>query len=1607
MKFINQEMGNRKQIMKWKLCSGMLNAKAIDGVKRTLLVFGLLFFVISVQSIVAQTVSIANDRNAIEGNTTPGRFRVNVAAFAGSGTITVEYVVLAGTATPGSDYDTLTGEVEVTYGAFGGTAYINVNTNLQDVLVEGTEAVNVQLIEGSGYTVGTNNTATVTIADDDFATLTIENASAVEGTSLNFTIASDKVVQYNYTVLVTFADGPTNPAEGGALPFNGSEDYNNSTKTVTFLSGSLSQNFNVETSPDTEVENDEEFTVALNASNTAVIDSDTAVGTIENDDFAQVTVEADRPNTNEDGSGNSGRFRIELSEENETGNTITVSYTLTGTATQGAGQDFTISGNANINDGQSSTNININPNDDIQVEGNETVTMTLTGVNSALYEIGTPASDTVTIVDDDVFTATVAATDNTATEAITITDTGLYTISLDEINNTGAPVTVNYTVTGTAVSGSDYSALSGSVVIANGQQSNTITVTPIDDNIVESAETVIVTLNTGTGYELGSTATRTATVTITDTDTFTASVVSTTATANENPVSNGTFTIDLASVNNTGNPVVVNYNITGTASSGLDYNALSGTLSIPNGQRTGTVTVTPINDTIIEVNETVVLTLEAGAGYTIGSPNNATVTIVSDDQYVASITASDANAAESNGAMATGEFTISLSAPNTTGSAMTINYVVSGTAVNGTDYNSIGSNSVNIPNGAQSAQILITPTNDQIQEETETVIITLGTGSGYILGTAATRTATVEITDNDQATLTISNVTVNEDVASGVLVFNVVLDIAVSGGTTVSYSFVDDTAEGGGVDYSGTPGSLTFTGTANEVETINVSIINDAILENMETFSLQLGLPTNGVQRANGGTAIGTINDDDNCVAAPVLDATVSSIYCVEAIEDDFTANLFDFTNSTAPSGTVLTWSRVSDPLNTDSHLTPTEAQNVNIPASYYGFFYDAANDCASGTIEVQIVRNIIPELESVTGNERCGPGTLLLSAKPSDGASISWYNAIGSETPIAFGENFTTPSLNATTTYYVEAIENGCVTERQAVVARIGFQATTGTAQNGAICNVAANGLTNLDLDGRLIGADPGVWVFVSGPESDVSISSTNVVEFEGLTSGAYIFRFTTTNSTAPCLNPTVDVTINVSDCETDDDNDGLLGGQEVALGTDPNNPDTDGDGIEDGVEVGDDIANPLDEDNDGIIDALDSNTEDADNDGVNDQQDPANTNPCIPNRFNGSCDTDGDGLSDLEEQTNGSDPDDPCDPVATPNCDSPIDLEVLKSVDKIDALVGDTVIFEIVVTNLSDRTVRAIVIGDLLELGFDFVSASSTEYDEVTGNWNIAEIEAGLSSTLAITVTLAEQGPYTNTAVLLESIPSDGNIANDESTVTLNTEVPEGVDLRIEKEARPDRVLIGDEVEFIIRVTNISESDVVTDIVINDIIMLENGFEFVSAESDFNGLYDEATGNWNIPELEKEETATLRIRARVPGIGIFTNTANLVRSTPRDSNPLNNEATVEVEVIQKSSADPGFLFNQFSPNGNNQNEVLRINRTFKNEETGVEVEVNIQYKIKIYDRYGNLVFETEKVNDGDVWDGTYKGKEVPKGTYFYIMNYSINNEPEIIDKGWIQLIR
>ncbi|MHA3775303.1 DUF1800 family protein [Verrucomicrobiota bacterium sgz303538] len=78
------------------------------------------------------------------------------------------------------------------------------------------------------------------------------------------------------------------------------------------------------------------------------------------------------------------------------------------------------------------------------------------------------------------------------------------------------------------------------------------------------------------------------------------------------------------------NAITVRYTVSGGASPGTDYVALSGEVKLGVGVNSATVTVTPIADTVLESNEAVIVTLKTDAAYNLGSPATATV-LISDD----------------------------------------------------------------------------------------------------------------------------------------------------------------------------------------------------------------------------------------------------------------------------------------------------------------------------------------------------------------------------------------------------------------------------------------------------------------------------------------------------------------------------------------------------------------------------------------------------------------------------------------------------------------------------------------------------------------------------------------------------------------------------------------------------------------------------------------------------------------------------------------------------------------------------------------------------------------------------------------------------------------
>ena len=107
------------------------------------------------------------------------------------------------------------------------------------------------------------------------------------------------------------------------------------------------------------------------------------------------------------------------------------------------------------------------------------------------------------------------------------------------------------------------------------------------------------------------------------------SVTATDASAAEPGTDTGTFTLTRSG--DLGSALAVSIVMSGTATSGADYQSLPNAVNFPSGQASVTLTVTPIDDTQVEAAESVTLTIVDDAPYDLGTPNNASVTINDND----------------------------------------------------------------------------------------------------------------------------------------------------------------------------------------------------------------------------------------------------------------------------------------------------------------------------------------------------------------------------------------------------------------------------------------------------------------------------------------------------------------------------------------------------------------------------------------------------------------------------------------------------------------------------------------------------------------------------------------------------------------------------------------------------------------------------------------------------------------------------------------------------------------------------------------------------------------------------------------------------------------
>jgi gliding motility-associated-like protein len=696
--------------------------------------------------------------DAVEGGTN-GEFTISLPGTTTTSTeaITVNYT-LAGMAINGTDYTTLSGTVVIPAGDHDVKIPVSA---LTDQIIEGTENLILTITGGQSASYAftpsaTNASATMNITDSDNspANLTLNitklNDAVEPSTSGRLSIAlptgitANENININYTVAGTATPGT---------------DYAALSGTATIQAGQNSVILPISVIDDQLIEPTETVALTLTGASSNSF-TYTATGNVtlniaDDDNIPANLVLNVTKTTDAAEPGSNGNFNIALPAGITVPTDITVNYTLIGIAA--VGKDYaSLSGVVTIPAGNNSVDLPITVIDDQEVEGTESVTLAVTsGTSTGLVFTG-GSSETINIADDDNIPANLVLTIIKANDAAEPTTDGSFSISLPSGVTVSEDITVNYTVAGTASAGTDYTTLSGTATILAGQNSVSVPVLIIDDQIMEVTKTVIATLTGATSANFSFSATGSATVNIIDDENSAANkvlTISKTADASE-PASNGNFSISLPTGVIATENITVNYTVAGTAAAGIDYTALSGTVTIPAGQNAVNIPVLVIDDKVLEVTKTVIATLTNAnsANFSFTATSSATLNITDDDNTAANKVLAINKTADAAEPASNGSFNISLPTGITATENITVNYTVGGTATAGTDYTPL-SGTATILAGQNAVNVSLSVLDDNTFEPTETVILTLtgGTSANFSFAPSTINAvATANITDDDK-----------------------------------------------------------------------------------------------------------------------------------------------------------------------------------------------------------------------------------------------------------------------------------------------------------------------------------------------------------------------------------------------------------------------------------------------------------------------------------------------------------------------------------------------------------------------------------------------------------------------------------------------------------------------------------------------------------------------------------------------------------------------------------------------------------------------------------------------------------------------------------------
>ncbi|WP_166831109.1 Calx-beta domain-containing protein [Thalassoroseus pseudoceratinae] len=569
--------------------------------------------------------------------------------------------------------------------------------------------------------------------------------------------------------------------------------------------------------------------------------------------------------------------------------------------TDAVGPDITINGNEP----------SISPGDSLNYNGSSTLDVTGAGSGTLTPDDMMNQEVAFTGIENlnDANPPTLSIDDVTVDE-----DTGMATFTVSLSSQSIQTVTVDVITTdGTAQQGSDFTFASQSLSFAPGETEKTFAVTLTTDQVVELDEQFIAQLSNANGATIDDSF---GTATITNDDAATFSIDDVTQ---DEDAGTMTFTVTLSQPVDV--DVTVDYTTNPDSADSTDYTPTSGTLTFPAGQTSATITVSVTADAIVEADETFFVDLAnvqaSGRDVTIDD-GQGVGTILNDETATLSI--DDVSADEAAGTMT---FTVSLS--QTVDTDVTFDFTTTPDTADANDYTPT-SGSITIPEGETSATITVTITDDMIVEGTEQFFVDLSNlqASGRDV-TIDDGQGTGTITDNDSATVSIDDVTQDED--AGSMTFTVSLTQPVSSDVTVDFTTTPDSADAS--DYTPTSGSVTIPDGQTSA-TIVVAITADMTVEDDEQFFVDLSnLQASGQSVSlSDSQGIGTIvNDDIATGSGQIVDQPIANPFINGNFQFAVSGN---FDGVGGPEDDLLFW----DPISGQNRIVFGDGTQQNNPVA-------------------------------------------------------------------------------------------------------------------------------------------------------------------------------------------------------------------------------------------------------------------------------------------------------------------------------------------------------------------------------------------------------------------------------------------------------------------------------------------------------------------------------------------------------------------------------------------------------------------------------------------------------------------------------------------------